>query len=184
MSNVIVILGGGLASGTAKIGRASRLRADAGAALYKKHPHSRIIVSGGTTARGARYSEAEEMRDYLVTALHIPAADIRAESASLSTPENVRNVAKIVQSMSAKPSAIFLIAGRRNRLLAAEYFRAAGVVVRPKTVRQVLGASLVPRMFERRLTEIDRKQLRFARLVRWIDPRGRLLAWWLRRKRK
>ncbi len=184
-SMIIIILGGGLGHGRTRIGLASKLRARAGAKLYRRQLFSQIIVSGGVTAHGAKNSEAVEMRRYLMEHENIPSLDIVTEADSLSTPENVRNVVTILRTMPmASASEIVLIAGRRNRAIAADYFRAAGFPVQTRTVRQILGSRDVPASFEDRLTEQDRKNIRHARFFRMVDPKGKFLAWWLRRRRE
>lgn len=175
---VIVVLGAGLGSGG--IGFASRLRATAAAVLYSRHGGI-VIMSGGHTAGREGKSEAETMKEYVVRRwrYHVPEENVLNENTSLSTPENVVNVCAMLKKRGLTNSPILLVAGRRNRLQAADYFRAAGFTVRPYTVRQVLlryPSFTIPRTFEPKLSRIDRQRNLLFRVLRYIDPKGHLAA--------
>ena len=112
---VIVVLGGGLDG--VKIGFSSKLRTIAAAALHRRYGGI-VIMSGGSTAGHDAPSEAEAMKEYVTRSgrYRIPAPDVLVETLSLSTPENVSNVVRMLRKLGLENATVLLVAGRRNRL--------------------------------------------------------------------
>ena len=138
------------------------MRAIAASILFRRYGGP-VIMSGGHTAGRDGTSEAETMKKYLTRRrlYRIPAHDVLVETTSLSTPENVANVVTMLRDRNLTHAVILLVAGRRNRLQAAEYFRAAGFAVRPYTVRQALmgfSSFTIPKQFDPKLSPHDRRR--------------------------
>ncbi len=128
------------------------------------------------------------MKEYVTQSWRsrIPAQKVLVETASLSTPENVSNVVKILRKLGLENAIILLVAGRRNRLLAAEFFRAENFTVHPYTVRQALigfRTFIVPKKFDPKLSPVDRRRNVLFHFLGYIDPKGHLAAWIGRRMR-
>lgn len=82
---------------TEPLSETGKSRCRTGAELYRKGMAPFIIVSGGHVRPvGTRYSEAVEMRKYLVNELKIPAAAVMVDPYARHTTTNVRNAVRIV----------------------------------------------------------------------------------------
>ena len=94
--SVILILGEG-PDDNKPISRGSMHRCDMGAALYRQGNAPFIVVSGGYVHPfQTRYSEAIEMRKYLLHQYKIPASVIIVEPQARHTTTNIRNTARII----------------------------------------------------------------------------------------
>ncbi|MEZ2442676.1 YdcF family protein [Chitinophaga sp. RCC_12] len=79
------------------ISETGKSRCRTGAELYRKGMAPFIIVSGGHVRPvGTQYSEAVEMRKYLVNELKIPASAVMVDPYARHTTTNVRNAVRIV----------------------------------------------------------------------------------------
>ncbi|SEW57362.1 YdcF family protein [Chitinophaga arvensicola] len=84
-------------SGTETISESGKSRCRTGAELYHKGMAPFIIVSGGHVRPvGTKYSEAVEMKRYLVEVLNIPAAAVMIDPYARHTTTNVRNAVRMV----------------------------------------------------------------------------------------
>lgn len=82
---------------TEPLSETGKSRCRTGAELYRKGMAPFIIVSGGHVRPvGTRYSEAVEMRKYLVNELKIPAAAVMVDPYARHTTTNVRNAIRIM----------------------------------------------------------------------------------------
>ncbi|MET3877811.1 YdcF family protein [Chitinophaga sp. OAE865] len=82
---------------TEPLSETGKSRCRTGAELYRKGMAPFIIVSGGHVRPvGTRYSEAVEMKKYLVNELKIPAAAVMADPYARHTTTNVRNAVRIL----------------------------------------------------------------------------------------
>jgi len=82
---------------TEPLSETGKSRCRIGAELYRKGMAPFIIVSGGHVRPvGTRYSEAVEMKKYLVSELKIPAAAVMVDPYARHTTTNVRNAVRIV----------------------------------------------------------------------------------------
>jgi hypothetical protein len=82
---------------TEALSETGKSRCRTGAELYRKGMAPFIIVSGGHVRPiGTRYSEAMEMRKYLVNELKIPASAVIADPYARHTTTNVRNAVRLV----------------------------------------------------------------------------------------
>lgn len=95
--SVILVLGCGPERESEPISAQSRLRAWYGARLYKEGMAPFIVVSGGRVHPfKTPYSEAQEMKRYLMTVCGIPEEAIVAEPHARHTTTNIRNTARIL----------------------------------------------------------------------------------------
>ena len=98
--SVILVLGCGPERDGEAISPQSRLRAWYAAQLYKEGKAPFIMVSGGRVHPfKTPYSEAEEMKQYLMDVCGIPEEAIIAEPHARHTTTNVRNAARIMLSL-------------------------------------------------------------------------------------
>ncbi len=82
---------------TEPLSETGKSRCRTGAELYHKGMAPFIIVSGGHVRPvGTRYSEAVEMKKYLVNELKIPAAAVMVDPYARHTTTNVRNAIRIM----------------------------------------------------------------------------------------
>lgn len=94
--SAIVVLGAG-PSGNEAISEACKERCRTGAAIFKQQKAPFLIVSGGYVHPfGTPYSEAIEMRKYLVDSCGIPATAVIAEPHARHTTTNIRNANRIM----------------------------------------------------------------------------------------
>lgn len=94
---VILVLGCGPEREGEAISGQSRLRAWYGARLYKEGKAPFIVVSGGRVHPfKTPYSEAEEMKKYLMEVCGVPESAIIAEPHARHTTTNIRNTARIM----------------------------------------------------------------------------------------
>ncbi len=160
------------------IGHQTRLRAEAAAMLWKKHPQALIICSGGRSAPQPP-SEAEAMEDFIThAAWNIPHECIITENESIETAENVRNVVSIVRTKEISPSTVILVAGRRHIRRAGQYFKAYGIHVQEQTACHVLGIS------PEKVTLRDQMHEIILSLLQIIDTKGCIPTWIKRRGKK
>ena len=95
--SVILVLGCGPEREGEAISAQSRLRAWYGAKLFKEGKAPFIVVSGGRVHPfKTPYSEAEEMKQYLMDVCGIPEEAIIAEPHARHTTTNIRNTARIM----------------------------------------------------------------------------------------
>lgn len=95
--SVILVLGCGPEREGEAISAQSRLRAWYGAKLYKEGKAPFIVVSGGRVHPfKTPYSEAAEMKQYLMEVCGIPEQAIIAEPHARHTTTNIRNTARIL----------------------------------------------------------------------------------------
>lgn len=95
--SVILVLGSGPERDGEAISAQSRLRAWYGAQLYKEGKAPFIVVSGGRVHPfKTPYSEAGEMKKYLMEVCGIPEEVIIAEPHARHTTTNIRNTARIM----------------------------------------------------------------------------------------
>ena len=95
--SVILVLGCGPEREGEAISAQSRLRAWYGAQLYKEGKAPFIVVSGGRVHPfKTPYSEAAEMKQYLMEVCGIPEQAIIAEPHARHTTTNIRNTARIL----------------------------------------------------------------------------------------
>ncbi|MFY0256074.1 YdcF family protein [Chitinophaga sp. 30R24] len=93
--STLLILGSSPVS-TESLSEVGKGRCDTGAALYRKGLVPFIIVSGGHVRPvGTQFSEAVEMKKYLVNVLKIPAAAVMVDPYARHTTTNVRNAVRI-----------------------------------------------------------------------------------------
>jgi len=86
ISDVIIVLGGGVVKETRSLPWSVQERARKGIELYRENYADNMILAGGLVA-GASYTESEIMRAY-VELLGVAPGDIFEENASRSTYEN------------------------------------------------------------------------------------------------
>lgn len=95
--SVILVLGCGPEREGEAISAQSRLRAWYGAKLYKEGKAPFIVASGGRVHPfKTPYSEAEEMKQYLMDVCGVPEEAIIAEPHARHTTTNIRNTARIL----------------------------------------------------------------------------------------
>lgn len=95
--SVILVLGCGPEREGEPISAQSRLRAWYGARLYKEGKAPFIVVSGGRVHPfKTPYSEAQEMKRYLMEVCGVPEQAILAEPHARHTTTNIRNTARIM----------------------------------------------------------------------------------------
>ena len=136
---IIVALGAGIDRET-HIGT-STFRAAAAAFLSSQHPGSLMIFSGGPTAGLSPLCEAEAMKTFVMSdqRFQVQANDVRLDTHSLNTAENVRNVVSILRALKIGHDAeLIVIAGRRHLDRVVRYFRAYGFRAKPMTIRDAL----------------------------------------------
>jgi hypothetical protein len=86
-------------------------RCDMAASLFRKGKAPFIIVSGGHVHPDKTpYSEAMEMRNYLISVLKIPNDAIIAEPYARHTTTNIRNASRLVFALSIPPKKPVLVA--------------------------------------------------------------------------
>ncbi len=184
-ASVIVVLGAGVG------GQTSRFRAEAAAAVCENNPGSLLLCSGGRTAGAAGISEARWMKEYVLSrpGNALPADAILLDEESLDTAASAGNVASMLRARDDGGSAtVTLIAGQRNAARMAAYLRAYGYDVWPLSVRDALVDSPllgnVPDSVDPPRTSSEKRWEIIFRLLRLIDPRGRIVATVMRRHRK
>lgn len=95
--SAIVVLGVGPDSKTERVTAESVMRADYAAQCWKKKMVPFIIVSGGKVHPfGTPYCEAWEMKQYLVTACHVPDSVVIMDPHARHTTTNLRNVGRLM----------------------------------------------------------------------------------------
>lgn len=95
--SVILVLGCGPEREGEAISAQSRLRAWYGARLFKEGKAPFVVVSGGRVHPfKTPYSEAEEMKEYLMEVCGVPEEAIIAEPHARHTTTNIRNTARIM----------------------------------------------------------------------------------------
>jgi hypothetical protein len=94
--SAIVVLGAG-PSGNEAISEACKDRCRAAASIFKQQKAPFMIVSGGYVHPfGTPYSEAIEMRKYLIDSCGVPATAVIAEPHARHTTTNIRNANRIM----------------------------------------------------------------------------------------
>ena len=138
--DVIVVLGGGvqpsdqvLVSSAATSG--TLRRCISAAEFYRRCGDIPIVCCGGPTLDGQVMSEAEAMRDCLVS-MQVPAERIILEKKSRNTRENAMYASEILQRNSLQDVALITSARHMNR--AVSCFRAVGIDVLPLPCSQRL----------------------------------------------
>lgn len=122
----IVLLSGGLdrrahaAVDFAALNRASVERLLAAVALWRAHPGSRIVISGGPFRGGIAESEVLEQ---MANRLGVPGDAIRTETQSRTTWENAANVAALEPPL---PQRVWLVSSALHLPRALGAFRAFG----------------------------------------------------------
>lgn len=95
--SVILVLGAGPSKEGVNISAQSRMRARYAAMLYNEGKAPVIVVSGGRVHPfKTPYSEAEEMKTYLMETWGIPESAIIAEPHARHTTTNIRNTVRIM----------------------------------------------------------------------------------------
>lgn len=95
--SAILLLGSGPAVADEALSAVGRVRADSAAWCYNKRLAPFIIVSGGYVHPDhTRFSEAVEMKRYLVAHHHIPASAIITEPYARHTTTNIRNANRLI----------------------------------------------------------------------------------------
>lgn len=95
----IIVLGAGLRGGD--LSKTLHMRMDTAAAYIEKHPHCRVIVTGGR-GFGETRTEAEAMADYLVKG-GVEESRIFLEDKATSTMENLRLSKVLLQHHGGPP---------------------------------------------------------------------------------
>lgn len=153
------------------IGHQTRLRAEAAAMLWKKHPKALVICSGGRSAPLSP-SEAESMQDFMTNApWNIPRECIITENESAETAENIRNVVSVLRTKGMTPNTVILIAGRRHIRRACRYLKAYGIYAEGHTAYHVLGISPEDVALRDQVHEI------ILSLLQIIDTKGFIPTW-------
>ena len=178
---IVVALGAGIDRPTHR--GTSTFRAAAAAFLASQHPGSLMIFSGGPTAGLSPLSEAEAMQTFVMNdrQFHAQANDVRLDTSSLNTAENVRNVVSILRALKIGHDAeLIVITGRRHLHRVVRYFRAYGFRAKPITIRDaLLGKEQefpIPEEIDPDPSVQERRQEAILRTLEWIDPKGRLLS--------
>jgi len=115
--SVILVLGCGPEREGEAISPQSRLRAWYGAQLYREGKAPFIVVSGGRVHPfKTPYSEAEEMKQYLMEVCGIPEEAIIAEPHARHTTTNIRNTARIMLSQGIPPTMSGIITSGREHI--------------------------------------------------------------------
>lgn len=95
--SVILVLGSGPEKSGQPISAQSRLRAQYAAQMYKEGKAPFIVVSGGRVHPfKTPYSEAEQMKKYLMEIWSVPESAIIAEPHARHTTTNIRNTVRIM----------------------------------------------------------------------------------------
>jgi hypothetical protein len=88
----------------------SRLNVLAAAVLYRNNPGMKILFSGGQTAGVENLSEAEAMKEYLMTRFpDIPKEDINTEDLSIDTTTNAQEIERMLHESEDPPEHIGLL---------------------------------------------------------------------------
>ena len=122
--SVILVLGCGPEREGEAISPQSRLRAKYAAQLYQEGKAPFIMVSGGRVHPfKTPYSEAQEMKQYLMGVCGIPEEAIIAEPHARHTTTNVRNAARIMISLGIPTAGIITSGEEHINYVAGEGFQ-------------------------------------------------------------
>ena len=145
ISTLIISFGAGLdtihrrGKDVQRAGLVSRLRAAAASVLYRRHPGSVVLFSGGCLHPDWK-SEAQAMKEYVVhdKTFHISADDILTEEQSIDTADNVRCTVRMMRRLGLQPERVILATSGLHLRRAVRYFMAHGVHVTPMAADEVL----------------------------------------------
>jgi uncharacterized SAM-binding protein YcdF (DUF218 family) len=201
--DLLIVLGKniGIASGPEKIrsnrrqlSHDSRLNVLAAGLLYKNNPGMKIILSGGKTAGPNNLSEAEAMKEYLMTRFpDIPDDDIETEDFSIDTTTNAQEIEKMLHESEHPYEHIGLLTVGYHMRNASRLFKTHGVPIEQKfAAEDVLRDNYDSDYFQKHLNKWDKtprvRAEKFKEMAKTIilslDSESRLLHTINRRTRK